>query len=76
MTCEASRKLFPYLQTDLKYFNHAAIGPLSSRVTSALDEYIMQRSTLYIENYFETLPQSNSAKKRIARMLNVEKKNR
>jgi selenocysteine lyase/cysteine desulfurase len=74
ITCEESRKFFPYLNTGLKYFNHASIGPLSSRVKEKIDEYILQRSEIFVENYFETLPQANSAKKRIAKLLNVEKK--
>ncbi|MCB9209348.1 MAG: aminotransferase class V-fold PLP-dependent enzyme [Ignavibacteriales bacterium] len=74
LTCEQSREYFPYLKTGLIYFNHAAIGPLSSKVKAALDSYLVQRSETVIENYFETLPQSRSAKERIARLLNVEPK--
>lgn len=73
LTCSDARKYFPYLNNGTLYFNHAALGPISSLVRQSLDKYILQRSETLIENYFETLPQVNEAKKRIARMLNVEK---
>lgn len=73
LTCSEARKYFPFLNNGTLYFNHAALGPISTLVKQSLDKYILQRSETLIENYIETLPQVNEAKKRIARMLNVEK---
>ena len=72
MKCEEARKYFPYLKSGKKYFNHAAIGPLSSRVNKKLDEYLFQRTESIIENYFETEPTAKSAKNRLANMLSVD----
>lgn len=75
ITCKDSRKYFHYIETGLKYFNHAAIGPISSFVKEKIDSYIFDRSEGCIENYFETIPQINSAKEKIAGMLNTESEN-
>jgi len=66
-----TRTYFPYLKNGITYFNHAAIGPISSRVKEKLDEFLLQRSELFIENYFETRPLVKSAKRKLARILNV-----
>ncbi|MFZ1291746.1 MAG: aminotransferase class V-fold PLP-dependent enzyme [Melioribacteraceae bacterium] len=71
---EAARNYFPYLKTGLTYFNHAAVGPISSLVKEKLDEYLLQRSETIIENYFETIPQVKSAKEKVSRLLNVNEK--
>jgi len=75
ITCNDSRKYFPYIETGLKYFNHAAIGPISSLVKEKIDRYIYDRSEGCIENYFETVPQINSAKEKIAGLLNTKSEN-
>jgi selenocysteine lyase/cysteine desulfurase len=72
MTCEQTRKYFPYLNNGLLYFNHAAVGPISLRVREKLHDYIYQRSETIVENYFETMPQVKSAKEKLARLLNTD----
>lgn len=67
-TSEA-RKFFPYLNTGKIYFNHAALGPMSSLVTRQLENYIKQRSLTHVDNYMEYLPVYISAKRRLARLL-------
>ena len=74
-TCEQSRKYFPHIKTGLKYFNHASVGPISSIVKKKVDDYLVERSGGVIENYFETVPEVNSAKERLSRLLNVDKSN-
>ncbi|MBK8945061.1 MAG: aminotransferase class V-fold PLP-dependent enzyme [Ignavibacteriae bacterium] len=69
---EETRKYFPYIKNGLTYFNHAAVGPISSLVKEKLDEYLIQRSETIVENYFETIPQVQSAKEKISRLLNVD----
>lgn len=71
LTCEESRKYFPYLKTGKKYFNHAAISPLPVKVKEEIDDYLSIRSVTDIEPYFKTLPQASGAKIRLANLLNV-----
>ena len=71
-TIEEARNYFPYIKTGLVYFNHAAVGPISTLVKSKLDEYLLQRSETVVENYFETIPQVKSAKEKIARLVNSD----
>lgn len=72
LTIEESRKYFPYLKTGKKYFNHAAISPMSSIVKEKLVEYLNIRSETDIEPYFKTLPQANGAKDKLANLINVK----
>lgn len=72
LTIEESRKYFPYLESGKKYFNHAAISPMSSIVKERIDEYLNIRSETDIEPYFKTLPQANGAKDKLASLLNVK----
>lgn len=71
-TIEEARNYFPYIKTGLVYFNHAAVGPISTLVKSKLDEYLLQRSETVVENYFETIPKVKSAKEKIARLVNSD----
>lgn len=71
-TIEEARNYFPYIKTGFVYFNHAAVGPISTLVKSKLDEYLLQRSETVVENYFETIPQVKSAKEKIARLVNSD----
>ena len=71
-TIEEARNYFPYIKTGLVYFNHAAVGSISTLVKSKLDEYLLQRSETVVENYFETIPQVKSAKEKIARLVNSD----
>src|SRR5690554_5987591 len=45
---------FPHIQQDHTYLNHAAIGPISSTVKSAIDEYLQERHAGSIENMEQT----------------------
>jgi len=72
LTCEDSRKFFPYLESGKKYFNHAAISPLPKCAKDAIDNYLHIRSETEIEPYFETLTEAIGAKNQLAKMLNVE----
>lgn len=63
------RKLFPHLQTDQIYFNHAAIGPWSSLVLDRINEYARQRSGAKIENYQAFLKLNCRAKINLGKLL-------
>ena len=71
MTIEEARKLFPYLNTGKKYFNHAAISPLSDRVKERIDAYLKIRSETEIEPYFQTISEANGAKEKLCSLLNI-----
>ena len=75
LTCEQSRKYFPHIKTGLKYFNHASVGPISSIVKEKVEHYLFERSESVIENYFETVPEVNSAKEKLSRLLNADSAN-
>jgi len=72
MTIEKTRSLFPHLDTDQVYFNHAAIGPWSKPVLKRLYEYAEQRSGAMIENFPFFLEKNASAKLKLSRLLNAE----
>ena len=45
------RRLFPVVQAGTIYLNHAATGPLSTRVVAAAERYLQERSETHIDNY-------------------------
>ncbi|MGB9591639.1 MAG: aminotransferase class V-fold PLP-dependent enzyme, partial [Candidatus Kryptoniota bacterium] len=53
---EAYRKLFPVVQSGTIYLNHAATGPLSTRVVAAVNRYLNERSETQIDNYLSFQP--------------------
>ncbi len=63
------RKLFPHLETDQIYFNHAAKGPWSSLVLSRINEYAQQRSGDNIDNYQSFLKWDCSAKEKLGKII-------
>lgn len=73
MTIEQIRKTFPHIETGRTYFNHAAIGPLSTKVKDKLQNYLEERSSGSIENFGMLLEASSNAKKRLAMLLRAKK---
>ena len=71
MTLDEVRDLFPHLQTDQIYFNHAAIGPWSQLALNRIQEYAAQRSSLKIENYPSVLKWNVSAKEKLVKILSA-----
>jgi len=65
------RKLFPHLQTDQIYFNHAAIGLWSSLVLGRINEYAQQRSGAKIENHKSFLKLNSNTEEKIVKHLEV-----
>lgn len=66
------RKTFPHTETDQIYFNHASIGPLTTRVSADINDYISKRSMLLTETFEIYLKASNEAKSKLAKMLNCK----
>jgi selenocysteine lyase/cysteine desulfurase len=69
MNISEIRSLYPHLQTDQLYFNHAAIGPWSSLVLDRINEYAYQRSLSKIENYQSLIRWSKSAKEKLGKLI-------
>jgi len=65
------RNYFPYLKTGKIYFNHAAIGPIATPVKNSINEYLNYRSELYDGTDDPYLNISESAKNKLAHILNV-----
>ena len=73
MTIETIRQTFPHIKSGKVYFNHAAIGPISTTVKEKLNEYLEERSSGTIENLGMLLEASTLAKKRLAGLLGAKK---
>lgn len=69
MNTEEVRKLFPHLQTDQIYFNHAALGPWSTLVLDRIKEYMDERSGLKVMNYESFVKWNFGAKEKLAKLL-------
>ena len=72
MTIGQIRSLFPHLDTDQVYFNHAAIGPWSKPVLDRITEYSSQRSGLMVENFPFFLEKNVSARAKLAKLIGAE----
>ena len=72
MTIEQARSLFPHIKRGKIYFNHAATGPLSNNVISAVDEYLLQRSETDIDNFPQLMNAVNDAKNYLSHMINCK----
>lgn len=69
MNISEVRRLFPHLQTDQIYFNHAAIGPWSTLVLDRINEYAKQRCGAKIENYPSFIKWNSNAKEKLGKLL-------
>ncbi len=67
---EKYRLLYPYIHTGRIWFNHAATGPLSSRVTDAIKQLLLMKSESEIDNFFDFTKTYIETKKLIATLLN------
>ncbi len=66
------REFFPYLKTGQIYFNHAATGPLSSKVVEALNGFLTDKSTNNIDDFPGFLKIMTETKEELGRMLNTK----
>ncbi|MFA7419581.1 MAG: aminotransferase class V-fold PLP-dependent enzyme [Melioribacteraceae bacterium] len=72
MTIEQIRSLFPHLETNQVYFNHAAIGPWCKPVLDRINEYAAQRSGGMVENFPFFLEKNASARAKLAKLLGAQ----
>ncbi len=61
-TLSLYRSWFPFLATGKIWMNHAAVSPLSRRVSEAVTEYLHRCAVEEIETYFSYLPVAAKAK--------------
>ena len=66
-----ARKLFPYLQKNFIYFNHASTGPISLRVKESLNELLYLNSEGKIDDYTELLKRVDESKQLLGKLLNT-----
>jgi len=66
-----AQKLFPHLQKDFVYFNHASTGPISSRVKESINELLYLKSEGKIDDYNELLRRADESKQLLGKMLNT-----
>lgn len=71
MNLNELRTHFPHTRETI-YLNHAATGPLSTRVMSAVSSYLEERHQTNIENYADVAPVLDSARTRAARLVGAD----
>ena len=65
------RKLFPYLQEGIIYFNHASTGPLSNLVTERLNKLLIEKSRDKIDDYSSFLEVVDETKELLSVLINA-----
>ena len=65
------RKLFPYLQEGIIYFNHASTGPLSTLVTERLNKLLIEKSRDKIDDYSSFLEVVDETKELLSVLINA-----
>lgn len=65
------RRLYPVVQAGTVYMNHAATGPLSTKVVAAVDKYLRERSETNIDNYALFQPTLTETRSYAAKLLNT-----
>ena len=65
------RQYFPITTTDI-YLNHAAISPLSTRVTERMHWYLQQRQTDSIDTYEIFVEERHQLRRNIATLINAQ----
>jgi cysteine desulfurase/selenocysteine lyase len=71
-----ARALYPHIAANRIYFNHAATGPLSVRVTDAMKGYLEERSAGVINPYRTELDSIQECRSLVQRLLNAESADR
>ena len=66
---ETYRTLYPYLLTGKIWFNHAATGPLSTRVRKVVDSMLSVRGEGAIDDFFDFTKTYTKTKESIAQLL-------
>lgn len=73
---QSYRALYPHTQTDRIYLNHAAVSPLSVKVTEAVQHRLQKRSGGPINFFEEDLEVMEKCRNRIRRLVKAESADR
>lgn len=73
MNIQEIRELFPYLNNNIVYFNHASNGPMCKPVIDRIREILIERSETKIDDYESFLSVVNETKNLLANYLNTDK---
>lgn len=65
------REQFPFLSSGKVYLNHAAISPLPSTTTAAVEQYLTRRSRERVDPYEGLVSLTQETKLRIGRLINA-----
>ena len=66
-----ARKLFPYLNKGVVYFNHASTGPMSIQVKESIKKLLYLKSEGKIDDYKELLRRADESKQLLGKLLNT-----
>jgi selenocysteine lyase/cysteine desulfurase len=75
-TLSRARQLFPHTATGHIYFNHAATGPLSTRVVAAMNEHLSARSSGAVDTYWTDVDVVKQCRERAQKLINAESPDR
>ncbi len=70
------RSLFPHTEQDKIYFNHAAIGPLSTAVTNAIDKRLQDRGSGRIDTFDRDAATAEMVRRYLSRLINAPSEDR
>jgi selenocysteine lyase/cysteine desulfurase len=65
-----AREYFPHLKKGIIYFNHAAAGPVSTKLRDELNSLLKDRSEGNIDNYYSFKEKIDDSKELLGEMLN------
>ncbi|MBK7630986.1 MAG: aminotransferase class V-fold PLP-dependent enzyme [Ignavibacteriales bacterium] len=64
------RNIFPYLQNEIVYFNHASTGPISSLVVNRLSNLLVEKSETKMDDYTSFLKVLDETKILLSELIN------
>lgn len=70
---ERYRAMFPHLKTGLRYFNHAAVSPMSTPVRDAIESYLEMKNVTNPEPFELVLKAMVETKENLARLINTSR---
>ena len=65
------RSWFPYLSTGKIWMNHAAVSPLSHRVSEAVSQYLQRCAVEEIDTYISSLPIAAKTKANLGKLIDA-----
>ncbi len=72
MDKQSIRRQFSYIENGIIYFNHASTGPIPDFTVNAINEYLIERSKRYPDNYENIKNIIDETKDLVAKFINTE----